>query len=190
MSRANATSPRLRRRPSRVVPAAITAVVLLALGVLTAIAAVARLVTGRWASQVAEPARSISGLTWGSTAVITTGVVVAVLGLILLVAGVKRGGFRTATLSPPPGGSVDTTDYVISTRAIAHLAAAQADTVDGVDKISVSASGQRVQVKVTTQSEQTTQIRDRVQQGVSQRLVAAGVSPAPKVTTTVRTKEI
>lgn len=190
MSRTNARSRRLRRRPSRVVPATIVAVVLLAIGTLTAIAAVARLVDGSWAPQVTGPARVVTGLTWGSTAVITTGVVLAVLGLVLVIAGIKLGAFRTAELATPGGGDVADTDYVISTRAMAHLAAAQADTVDGVDKVSASASGRRVQVSVTTASEQASQIRDRVQQGVIDRLAAAGVSPAPRVTTTVRTKGI
>ena len=190
MSRANARSRRLRRRPSRVVPATIVAVVLLALGALTAIAAIGRLVNGTWATQVTGPARAVTGLTWGSTAVIATGVVLAVLGLVLLVSGIKLGAFRTAELATPAGGDVADTDYVISTRALAHLAAAQADTVDGVDKVSASASGRRVHVSVTTESEQASQIRDRVQQGVTDRFTAAGVSPAPRVTTNVRTKGI
>ena len=71
MSRTDAKSRRLRRRPSRIVPATIVAVVLLALGVLAAIAAIARLVNGTWASQVTGPARTVAGLTWGSAAVIT-----------------------------------------------------------------------------------------------------------------------
>jgi len=190
MSRTNAKSRRLRHRPSRVVPATIVAVVLLALGTLTAIVAIARLVNGTWARQVTGPARTVAGLTWGSTAVIVAGAVLVVLGLVLLIAGIKRGAYRTAVLQRPDGGEVADTDYVISTRAMARLAAAQADTVDGVDKVSASASGRRVHVSVTTDSEQASQIRDRVQQGVTARLGAAGVSPAPKVTTTVRTKGI
>ena len=188
MSRTNAKSRRLRRRPSRIVPATIVAIVLLALGVLTAIVAIARLVNGTWSSQVTGPARTVSTLSWGSTAVIATGIVLAVLGLVLLIAGLKLGAFRTAELAAPAGGEVGDADYVISTRAIARLAAAQADTVDGVDKVSASASGRRVHVSVTTDSEQASQIRDRVQTGVTERLTAAGVSPAPRVTTTVRTK--
>jgi len=190
MSRSNARSRRLRRRPSRVVPATIVAAILLAIGTLTAIAAIARLVTGTWAAQVTGSARSVSALTWGSAAVIAAGVVFAVLGLILLIAGIKLGAFRTAELSAPAGGKVGETDYVISTRGLAHLAAAEADTVDGVDKVSASASGRKVHVAVSTESEQVDQIRQRVQAGVTDRLAAAGVSPAPKVTTTVHTKGI
>ncbi len=118
------------------------------------------------------------------------GAVLVVLGLVLLIAGVKLGAFGSAELAAPAGGQVGETDYVISTRAMAHLAAAQADTVDGVDKVSASASGRRVHVSVTTTSEQADQIRDRVQAGVTERLSAAGVAPAPRVTATVRTKGI
>jgi len=190
MSRNNARSRRLRRRPSRVVPATIVAVVLLAIGSLTAVAAIARLVNGAWATQVTRPARSVSALTWGSSATIVTGAVLALIGLVLLVAGLKLGAFRTARLAAPAGGEVGQTDYVISTRGLAHLAAAQADDVDGVDRVSASASGRKVHVAVTTASEQADRIRERVQAGVAGRLTAAGVSPAPKVTATVRTKGI
>ena len=110
--------------------------------------------------------------------------------LVLLIAGIKLGAFGSAELAVPAGGQVGQTDYVISTRAMAHLAAAEADTVDGVDKVSASASGRRVHVSVSTTSEQTDQIRDRVQRGVTERLTAAGVSPAPRVSATVRTKGI
>ena len=190
MSRSDATSRGLRRRPSRTVPATIVAVVLLAVGVLAAITAIARLVNGTWASQVTSPARKVSGLTWGSAAIITASVVLALVGLILLIAGVKLGAFKTAQLQPPAGDRIGESDFVISTRAMARLAAAEADTVDGVDKVSASASGRKVYLTVTTTSEQGDQIRSRVQQGVVERLTAAGVSPAPKVSTTVRTKGI
>ena len=48
MSRSNARTRSLRRRPSRTIPATVVAVVLLALGVATAIAAISRLVQGSW----------------------------------------------------------------------------------------------------------------------------------------------
>lgn len=190
MSRDNARSRRLRHRPSRVVPASIVAAVLLALGALTVVAVVARLVNGTWPSPVTSAAGPVAALTWGSTAVISAGAVAAALGLVLLVAGIKLGPFRTTPLPAPAGAEVGETDYVISTRAVARLAAARAGTVDGVDKVSTSATSRRVRVRVTTTSEQSAEIRDRVQQRVADALTSAGVAPAPQVTTTVRTKGI
>jgi hypothetical protein len=191
MSRSNARSRRLGGRPSRTVPASIVAVILLAIGALAAVLAIARLVNGTWPSQVTGAASSAAALTWGSVAVIAGGAVVALVGLVLLVAGVTLGAFKTAQLQP--GQSSDTvvdTDFVISTRAMARLAAARADQVDGVDKVSASASGRRVRLKVTTTSEQADEIRDHVQQGVSETLSGAGVRPMPRVIATVRTKGI
>lgn len=191
MSRSNATSRRLRRRPSRTVPATIVAVVLLALGVLMALAAVARLIHGTWPRAVTGPAGAASGYTWGTATVIVAGSVAALLGLILVIAALKPGGYRTAELQIADADTtVGDTDYVISTRALARLAAAKADQVDGVDKVAASASGRRVHVRVTTTSEQATQIRERVLAAVTDALIATGVQPLPRVTTVVRTKEI
>ncbi|HEY5821281.1 MAG TPA: DUF6286 domain-containing protein [Propionibacteriaceae bacterium] len=190
MSRSDARSRNLRRRPSRTVPATIVAIVLLALGALTAIAAIVRLVDGSWPTQVTGAAGTVSSATLGSAVVIASGAVLALLGLILLIAGLKRGAFKTAQLAVPAGGAIAETDYVISTRAMARLAAGRADTLDGVDKVSASASGRRVHVQVATTSEQTYEIRERVRQGVVKTLTEAGVHPAPRVTAAVRTKDI
>ena len=183
-------SPRLRRRPSRTVPAGIVAVVLLALGGLTAVAAVARLVNGAWPGQVTGPAGSVASLTWGSTAVVVATAVLVVLGVVLLVAGLKPGGFRSARLRGPSGDPAAETDYVISGSALARLAVAAADRVDGVDRVHASADGRRVRVRVTTSSEHAGAIRDQVVQRVRESLAATGVDPAPRVSATVTTKEL
>lgn len=191
MSRSNARSRSLRRRPSRTVPATIVAVVLLALGGLTAIAAISRLVQGSWPTQVTGAASTVAALTWGSAAVITAGALLALIGLVLLIAGIKLGDFKTAPLAARGASdAVGDTDFVISTRSLARLVAARADQVDGVDKVSASASGRRVHLKVTTTSEQTAEIRQQVNDGVTKRLSATGVQPVPRVSTTVRTKGI
>lgn len=191
MSRSNARSRRLRRRPSRTVPATITAVVLIAVGALVALVAITRLVNGTWPSQVTGPATTVAALTWGSVAIITVGAVAALVGLVLLVAGLKPGAFKTAQLeTASSNGSVGATDFVISTRAMARLAAAHADLVDGVDKVSASASGRRVHVQVVTTSEQADEIRNQVSRNVTEALSAAGLQPMPRVTAVVRTKGI
>lgn len=189
MSRGNARSRRLRRRPSRIVPASIVAVVLFVVGALAAVVAIARLLNRTWPSPVTTAASGVNVLTWGSAAIITAAAVTALIGLVLLIAGLKLGAFRTARLQPASdnGGTADT-DFVISTRAMARLAAARADLVDGVDKVSASASGRRVRLRAATTSEQAEEIRRRISEGVTQTLSAAGVQPMPRVTATVRTK--
>lgn len=190
MSRTNARSRRLRRRPSRTVPASIVAVVLLASGVLGAVAAIARLATGAWAAQVTQPASAVASWTWGSTAAVGTSIGVLVVGLVLLVAGLKPGGFRSAQLRPPAAGAVGQTDYVIGNAGVARLAAGEADQVDGVDRVSASADGRRVRLHLVTSSEQATEIRSEVLRRVAERLAGAGLDPAPRVTATVRTKDL
>lgn len=191
MSRGNARSRRLRRRPSRIVPASIVAVVLLAVGVLAALVAIARLVNGTWPSPVTTAASGVTDLTWGSTAIITVAAVTTLIGLVLLVAGLKPGAFRTARLQPASdNGLTADTDFVISTRAMARLAVARADLVDGVDKVSASASGRRVHLRAATTSEQAEVVRRQISEGVTQMLSTAGVQPMPRVTATVRTKGI
>ena len=190
MSRTDARSRRLRRRPSRTVPATIVAVLLLALGLLTVVAAVRRLVLGTWDSVVTRPAGSVAAQTWASSTVLAVAIAALVVGIVLVVAGLKPGSYRSARLRGPAGEGVDQTDYVITNGAIARLAAGRADLVDGVDKVSASADGRRVRLRLTTSSEQTAQIRDRVVQGVTETLTTAGVEPAPRVTATVHQKDL
>lgn len=196
MSRSDARSTPLRRRPSRTVPATVVAVLMLAVGALTAVAAIAQLVNGSWPSQVTGVASTAAKVTWGSTTAITAGAGILVVGLILLIAGLKRGAFSIARLdtsvpsNTQTGGAVAERDYVISNRAMARIATAHADTVDGVDKVSASASGRRVHLSVNTTSEQTAEISQRVVAAVTNALVASSIQPQPRVTASVRTKEI
>lgn len=190
MSRTDARSRRLRRRSSRTVPAGIVAAVLLAVGVLGAIATISRLVTGAWATAVSGPARGLTALTWASPGVLAAAVVALVLGLVLLVAALKPGAYRSTRLRGPSGAGIGQTDYVITNAAVARLAAGRADLVDGVDRVSASAGGRRVRLRITTSSEQVTQIRDRVVTGVTDTLTTAGLDPVPRVSATVVTKDL
>lgn len=191
MSRSTARSRSLRRRPSRTVPAMIVAVVLLVIGVLTAVAAISRLVDGRWPAQVTSTAPTVAALTWGSAAVLSVGAVLVLIGLPLLVAGIKLGGFKAAPLAARgTSEAVSDTEFVISSRSLARLAAARADQVDGVNKVSASASGGRIHLSITTTSEQTAAIRQQVHDGVTERLSTTGVRPVPRVSATVRTKGV
>jgi hypothetical protein len=184
------TSPQLRRRPSRTVPASIVAVLLLAIGVLAVVAGVARLANGSWPTQVTGPASAVAGLTWGSAAIIAASAVLAVLGLVLVVAALKPGARKAAPLEAGGAGVASNREFVISTRAIAKLAVARADGVDGVDKVSASASDKRVHVDVTTSSQQRDVVRNQVAGAVSETLAAAGITPRPRVSVAVRTREV
>ncbi|MBA8796238.1 copper chaperone CopZ [Friedmanniella endophytica] len=190
MSRNDGRSRSLRRRPSRTVAASIVAVVITAIGALAAIAAIFALTRGGWPTAVTGPARAVAGSSWGSAAVIAAGAVIAVLGLIMLIAGIKPGRHKTAVLRAPGQTTVPDTEFVLSSRAIARLAASRADGIDGVESVSASADPKTVRVSVTTSSEQSAAIRQRVQQEVTSVLEAAGLQPVPRVRATVHVKGI
>lgn len=190
MSRNDQRSKDLRHRPSRVVPAVIVAAVIVAVGVLAVISVVLRLIHGRWPSPVTSSATVLASITWSSAVMIIATIVIALIGLVLLIAGLKPGHATTARLNGPGQPSVADTDYVISRRAIARLSAAQADSIDGVDRVSTSATGRRVHLSILSPSEETEQIRTRVVDAVTQTLQATGLHPLPRITASVRTKEI
>ncbi|MBA8795924.1 hypothetical protein FHX74_003565 [Friedmanniella endophytica] len=191
MSRSDARSRRLRRRPSRTVPASIVALVLLAAGVLAVLAGVFRLIDGSWAAPVRSGAKGLAGLTWGSGAFLGIVIGVGVIGLVLLLAAIIPGGYTSARLAAGGAGVAAQTEFVISQRGLARLAAATAEEIDGVERVSASAGGHRVRVAVTTATDaEARQLRDRVQQAVSQRLSAAGVQPAARVSVSVHTRGI
>ncbi len=190
MSRTDARSKSLRRRPSRVVPAMIVAAVITAIGVLAVISVFVRLITGNWPGLVTTSATGLASVTWSSVVMIIATIVIALIGLILFIAAVKPGHSTTAQLTGPNQSAIADTDYVISRRGIARLAGAEADAVDGVDRVSTSATGRQVHLSIVSPSEHTEQIRTRVVENVTRTLSAAGLNPMPRITASVRTKEI
>lgn len=190
MSRSDARSKSLVRRPSRTVPATVAALGLLTIGGLTVFAVVLRLVNGAWPPELARIAQQAADLTWGAAASMTIFGVAAVIGLAAIIAAVKPGrpsGVPLALAGPAPDFD---TDYVISRRGIARLAAARAEGIDGVEKVATVATGGKVHLKVTTTSEQTDQISNNVLDAVTGTLAGIGLNPPPRISVTVRTVSI
>ena len=155
---------------------------------LAVLSVIVRLVKGAWPGVVTTSAHGLAAVTWSSAVMITATIVIGVLGLILIIAALKPGHTTTAQLAGPQQNTIADTDYVISRRAIARLAAAQADGVDGVERVSTSATGTRVHLSIVSPSEQTDQIRSRVVDSVTQTLQAAGLDPMPRIIASVRTQ--
>lgn len=190
MSRRDGLSSRLRHRPGRTAPALIVGVVLLAAGVGSVRLAIARLVDGSWSAVLAGPVTWLSGLSWNAPVVAAIGTAAVVIGLVLVLCGIVPGGFSAVPLRPgaaddaPPVGERET---VMTRRAVAHLARARASTIDGVRASSVSATGRRVHVSVTTSLRDAGDLRERVVGAVSARLHDAGLEPTPRTCATVHT---
>lgn len=183
-------TPTLRRRPSRTWPATLTAVVLLAAGVLAAVAAITRLVDGDWPSAWTSVQQSVTSATWGSTALRVAVVASMVLGLVLLLAALVPGARRAAGLAATGSSAARRTEVAMTSRGLARVAAAAADTVDGVDRVSVSATDRAVRLRIRSSTrEDAAQVRDRVHQVVTDRLQGIAVQPTPRVRVAVVVKE-
>jgi hypothetical protein len=191
MARDDARSSSLRRRPSRTIPAAIVAALLTAAGVAGVWASVERLATGSWPGWVGGVHLWATTQTFGSVIVIVISVAVALLGLVLLTTALRPGMPNAYEIAPAAGidGGPASTEFVMTRRAVATLATAHADLVDGVDSVSAAVTSRRVSLSVTTGSGKTDDIDRLVTTRVSEALTAVGLSPQPTVTTTVRTTQ-
>lgn len=199
MSRADARSNRLRRRPSRTVPATIASLLLLALGVGLAWITVLWLLNGSWPSFLGAVNSWATALTWGSTAAIAISLAVVLLGLFLLVAAWKPGQPTAMVLqaeneTPEHNASdlnrIGSTEFVMTRHAVAKLATTHADQVDGVDSVAATVSARGVELSVKSASEQRTELQRIVTDRVHNALAGAGLHPVPTVTTTVHTQRL
>ncbi|MCC9204354.1 DUF6286 domain-containing protein [Arthrobacter sp. zg-Y769] len=194
----------MRRRPSRSVPATISAVLMLAVGVGLVWAAVVRLVQGSWPVFVTEPLRWLAETGWDSTRGWTGAVVLLLIGLVLLLCGMIPGDFSALPLRAKPvnmpgmpgageSGGVPSVrggeTVVMSRRAVARLAASTCDHIDGVASASATASSRKVHLDVTTALHGTSDVQHWVVDGVRSRLAATGLDPVPEVTASVRTRD-
>ncbi len=198
MSRNDARSSSLRRRPSRTAPAAVVAAVVTALGVVGVWAGVERLVTGRWPTWVGGTHRWAGTHSWGSPVVVTLAVLVALVGLLLLVTALRPGMANAFEIDPTTGAGPSSdeedpagrvSEFVMTRRAVARLAGAHASLVPGVDSVSASVTSRRVTLTVRTASNQGEAIDEMVTSRVHDALAEAGLTPQPTVSATVRTTQ-
>jgi len=192
VSRTDARTTALRRRPARTVPATLTAVVLLALGVGLSWAAVQRLVEGSWPAFADQTGAWVAALVWGTVWVLVLAIAVAVLGLILLVAAIKPG--PPTAMSVDSGSSADaagtSTEVVMTRRSVAKLATARAGHVDGVDSVSSVVGARKITIAVKTPSQQLAEIEQQVRDRVTDALQSAGLAPMPTVVVRARTQSL
>lgn len=177
----------LRPRPSRAVPAIICGLILLAAGVLLVWAAIARLTQGQWPSFVTAVSDWLASLSWNSPGAWTAGIVLALIGLVLLLAVLIPGQFHSLRLHlEPTQDVVGKSQAVMSRRAAARLAAATCEHIDGVSSASATASDREVRVTVHTALRDTADLQHWVTDGVRSRLQAAGLDPVPSVSVFIR----
>ena len=191
MSRTDARSNKLRRRPTRTTPASIVSVVVLAVGVGLVWITVLRLLNGRWPRFLGAVNEWLATLRWGSTITIAISLAAVAVGLILLFCAWKPGQPNAIVLHVDRSGDVaGSTEFVMTRRSVARLAAGHADLVDGVDSVSATVTSRRITLSVKSQSEQRSQIADLVTNRVREALQGVGLQPMPKITTTVQTQRL
>jgi hypothetical protein len=169
----------MKRRPRRSVPAVLTAVVVLAACVLVAVVAIQLIVGERpWVSFDAV-ASALHDLRWTDVLPAVAGGVVALLGLILVLAAILPG----ATTVLPLGGSFDAGAARGGYRSTLRAAAAD---VDGVSGAAVKLGTRRVKVRVETARTSPDGLADAVREAVGHRLDQVGPATRPAVSVRVR----
>ncbi len=191
MSRHDARTTSLRRRPARTIPATVTALVLLGIGAALVWAAVERLARGSWPPFADQTAAWVAAWTWGSVVVLIASIAVAVIGLVLLIAAVKPGPATALTLHDGSSdGAGIPAEVVMTRRSVAKLATARAGQVDGVDSVSTVVGSRRVTVTVKTPSQRGQAIEQQVRERVAGALQGAGLTPMPAIVIRARTQSL
>ncbi|HCG57422.1 MULTISPECIES: DUF6286 domain-containing protein [Brevibacterium] len=183
-------SPRLfRARPARVVPAVIVAILILAIGAGLAWAAIAAISVGGSGDSALSSGFSVfndlGAAQWGAAAIIAVGVVLVVLGLIFTIAGISPGAKRFAGYRAEAPEHIARFEVVLPTTALSNLAAAAADSVDGVSSVRASSNASSTNVTFSTPVRDNDQIRTDVDAAVAQRFsqIAFDRTPTVKVRT-------
>ena len=198
MSRNNGRSTRLRRRPSRTIPALVAGILLLAISVGLAWVSIARIIDGTWSTLLGGPRDWLASQSWDSPSMWTIAIVTVIVGVVLLLWALTPGPFNALTLRSATAGQTtvwkktDTDIYeretVMTRRAVAHVARAQCSQIDGVSSASATASIKHVHLNVKTSLRETGDLRSRVIEEVQERLTSIGLEPVPRVTATIDTQ--
>ena len=205
----------LRKRSARVIPAIVTAVIILAIGALVAWWAISRLLNGNYPlqKQVFHTVQSIADTTYDSPIAMAVAAVIGVIGLVMVLLAITAGsqrlafirteGMKAAGSSRLSGrGASDHGDargqdaYItgeceiaMTTSGLANLAVSAGDEIDGVERVRCNASPKKLEVAVTTYLRDTKELTEEVRSAIISKVKAAGITPVPKVSVYTNVKE-
>ena len=174
----------LRARPARVVPSVIVAVVFLLVAVGLGWAGIADIAQSGAEAALTTTLPGVSGaesLQWGMPIVIGAGIVLGVIGLILIILAISPGPRRIVGFRAPTSEYIEQFEVALPTSAVSDLAAAAADSVDGVSRVRAASNARSTIVTVATPVRDTAAIRSDVGQAVTDRLSAIGFDRQPSV---------
>jgi hypothetical protein len=172
----------MMRRPRRTVPAAVTALVLLSVCVLTAISAIQLLADQRPLISYAAIADLALTTRWDSLAVLTASGLVMLIGLILLLTAILPG--RPTVI---PLRATDTSaaiDTGASRRSLRSTLRAAANAVDGVTATTLTLRRRTVIAVIRTHRTTPEGLSEAVRAAISHRLDQ--ISPATRPAVRVR----
>lgn len=183
------TATSLVHRRRRTTPATISAVLLLGAAVVAGWAAIQTMVTGRALAPVAFVGRWLTSTTWASVWILLIGLAIALLGLWWLVLALKPGPTNAVPVASAPNHQVKDSATVLTRPALARLASATAQDIDGVDQVSSTVGRRRVSLRVDTTLHDATALSQAVRGAVTDRFEACGITPVPTVAVRVRKRE-
>jgi hypothetical protein len=168
------------RRPRRNTPAAVVALVLLAVCVLTVISVVQALLGQDPLIGLSGLLGATSGQTWNGAVTVAVAIVVAVVGLVLLLAAIRPGTPTVLPLVDHIGGQ-PATDAGVRRHSLATDLSAAAGSVPGISEVRVSAHRRTVTARVTVAAADPAAVPEQVRERLEGRLGEIGPSPCPRV---------
>ncbi|MGC7097698.1 DUF6286 domain-containing protein [Amycolatopsis lurida] len=162
----------MKRRPRRVVAAALTALVVAAVSAVVAVVAIQLILGERpWIDHT-----SVAGIRWNDLPVAVTGGAFVLLGLALVLAAVLPG--RLTILPIRADSGIARHSY----RATLRQAAAD---VDGVSRAKLTLRRRKVSAKVRTERTNTTGLAGAVRSALAQRLGQLDPATGPRISVKV-----
>jgi copper chaperone CopZ len=175
------TAPRrLDRRPARSTPVVILAVVLLLLGILGIWTLGSLIIDGSWPQSSTAAIDRIGALRMDSAPVVATACVLAVLGVLMILAAILPG--RRSRLRALDGDVPGQT--VVGRRDVARRIRSRTEQVDGVQSTQVDVTHRTVSVRVRTVVDDTAP----VEQGVREAAERAVAELRPATTPSIRVR--
>jgi hypothetical protein len=174
----------VKRRPRRSTPAVLTALVLLAACALVAVVAIQMIIGESPLVDYRSVATTLHGMHWDDAGVVLAGGVLALVGLLMLLAAILPGAPTVLPLSGDPTGM----DSGATRRSLRSTLRAAVSTVDGVKVAKVRLGRRKVAAVVRTNRTNTTGLDDAVRAAVDHRLDQINLVNRPSLAVKVQTR--
>jgi len=173
----------VKRRPRRSTPAVLTALVLLAACVLVAVVAIQMIIGEDPWVDYRSVATALHGTHWNDSVTALAGGVLALVGVLMLIAAILPGAPTVLPLSGDPAGM----DSGATRRSLRSTLRSAASTVDGVNTAKLRLGRRKVAAVVRTNRTNATGLDDAVRAALEHRLDQLNLANRPIPTVKVQT---